>query len=215
MSNGEGWKSFRVGGWREEDTPQLCSVHTLPALSSRPTSHKVILSWAPPLSPCVLGLWRSPLVLTFFLPCLPAPHSPLVNKISISCESSLKPPWDLCLHRFFPEPVRHSFCLQPPLLGSGSADCYLSLSHGSHLSLLIHPNCWCLSHQLIQIVRTVCRAIEISQNGMIPSKSIFSFLSVSTPHPKPMYGAVTMRVSILWPAPATKHKINGLYALGS
>lgn len=107
------------------------------------------------------------------------------------------------------------FCLQPPLLGSGSADCYLSLSHGSHLSLSIHPHCWCLSDQLIQIVRTVCRAIEINQNGVIPSKSIFSLLSVSTPHPKPMYGAVTMRVSILWPAPATKHKINGLYALGS
>ena len=107
------------------------------------------------------------------------------------------------------------FWLQPPLLGSGSADCYLSLPHGGHLPLLIHPNCWCLGDQLIQIVRNVCWAIEINQNGVIPSKSISSFLSVSTPHPKPRYGAVTMRVSILWPAPATKHKINGLYALGS
>lgn len=205
-SNGEGWKSCRVGGWREEDPPQPCSAHTFPALSCRPTSHELSLSWAPALSP---------------RESLSSDAHPSCSVSSSSAHQPLTPLWwikqasvvNLLLNlpgtsvftdfflNFFVF-ITHSasrcwFWLQPPLLGSGSTDCYLSLSHGSHLSLLIHPNCWCLSDQLIQIVRTVCRAIEISQNGVIPSKSIFSFLSVFTPHPKPMYGAVTTRVSIL------------------
>lgn len=175
-----------AGGDGEGRTPTalLCPHLSCPELQTPPTSRSLLSTSPEPTCPFLASEAHPSCSLSSSL--LTSPHSPLVNKISISCESSPKPSWDLCLHRLFPERVHHPSCLQLLVLAPASSAgqwIYRLTCHCLTVAIFLHhPNCWRLSDQLIQIVRTVRRAIEISQNGVIPSKSIFLLVCA---HPSP------------------------------
>lgn len=138
-------------------------------------------------------IWNLALLLTTSLPTFGNESSPVDFFLNFSWTSILT---NCFLSMLVPCPA--SDCWFPQTLGfsAGAQQQIYRLTshyfHSSSLSQLIYPNCQHHSNQLTQIVRTMYRAIEITQNGAIPSKFILSFLSISTPPPKPMYGMVAM-----------------------